>query len=191
MWWLRQALAVVALPMTVTVLIPVWIARSRSDPWALPHSPVGWVLSVLGVPVLLAGLGLFVACVTRFGGKGRGTLAPWDPPRKLVTDGAYAHSRNPMISGVILVLVAEAMLLRSLPQLEWAGLFALINAVYIPLLEEPMLRARFGTRYQEYARNVPRLIPRLRPYPAGQAATSTNAPADGSVGGTETRESNV
>ena len=190
MWWLRHTLAVLVLPLTVTVLIPVWIARSRSEPPALPHSPVGWVLSALGAPVLLAGLGLFVACVTRFGQKGRGTLAPWDPPRKLVTDGAYAHSRNPMISGVILILVAEAMLLRSLPQLEWAGLFALINAVYIPLLEEPMLRARFGTRYEEYARNVPRLIPRLRPYLAERPAVSTNAPGDESVRRREVRETN-
>lgn len=69
-----------------------------------------------------------------------------------------------MISGVILILLAEGLLLRSRPHINWAGLFFLINAVYIPLLEEPLLRARFGRGYEEYMANVPRLIPRLQPW---------------------------
>ena len=69
-----------------------------------------------------------------------------------------------MISGVVLLLLAEALFLRSLSHLQWAGIFALINTVYIPLLEEPGLRARFGKEYQDYSENVRRLIPRLRPW---------------------------
>jgi protein-S-isoprenylcysteine O-methyltransferase Ste14 len=63
---------------------------------------------------------------------------------------------------VLLVLVGVALVLRSRPHLEWALLFFLLNAVYIPLLEEPLLRERFGEEYQEYCRHVPRLVPRLR-----------------------------
>ena len=70
-----------------------------------------------------------------------------------------------MISGVILILLAEGLLLRSRPHMDWAGLFFVINAVYIPLLEEPVLKARFGREYEEYVMRVPRLIPRLRPWP--------------------------
>jgi protein-S-isoprenylcysteine O-methyltransferase Ste14 len=69
-----------------------------------------------------------------------------------------------MISGVVLVLFGEALLLLSRPHLLWALTFLGINAVYIPLLEEPLLEQRFGADYREYCRNVPRLLPRLRPW---------------------------
>ena len=67
----------------------------------------------------------------------------------------------------ILVLVAESLLLRSVPHAMWATGFFVINAVYIPLLEEPLLRARFGDEYRAYCDAVPRLIPRIRPWRGG------------------------
>jgi protein-S-isoprenylcysteine O-methyltransferase Ste14 len=69
-----------------------------------------------------------------------------------------------MISGVLFVLFAESLLLLSMPHLQWALVFLVLNFVYIPLLEEPQLRARFGSDYVEYCRHVPRLVPRLRPW---------------------------
>ena len=164
MWgFLRVACAIVVLPVTVTLVIPLWIA-SRWPPAAAPASWPQWLVALAGAAFLTAGGALFVRCVTRFWRDGRGTLAPWDPPRSLVVSGPYAHVRNPMISAVILVLIGEALLLRSLPHLVWAGLFSLLNAIVIPLAEEPLLRARFGERYAEYCRHVPRLVPRLRPH---------------------------
>ena len=165
MWYLvRHTFAVLVLPVTVTVLIPIWISRSTGTVITLPSSLIEWGAWLGGVALLLAGGALFVSSLGRFGNEGRGTLAPWDPPKQLVVRGPYAYVRNPMISGVILLLLAEALFLRSLPHLQWAGIFALINAVYIPLLEEPVLRTRFGKEYRDYSENVPRLIPRLRPW---------------------------
>jgi protein-S-isoprenylcysteine O-methyltransferase Ste14 len=70
-----------------------------------------------------------------------------------------------MISGVLAILLGEAALFGSLPLLLWfAGVFA-VNAVYLPLVEEPGLRRRFGPGYDEYRANVPRWLPRLRPWP--------------------------
>jgi protein-S-isoprenylcysteine O-methyltransferase Ste14 len=69
-----------------------------------------------------------------------------------------------MISGVIILLVGEALVLLSRPHLEWAIIFLGINALYIPLFEEPVLKRRFGADYGEYCRHVPRLLPRLRPW---------------------------
>jgi len=161
---LRHLLAIAILPFSVTVLIPVWLARRNGVRFALGMNVPEMLAQVAGAGLVTVGLVLFVASLRRFDREGAGTLAPWDPPRGLVVRGPYAYVRNPMISGVALVLLGEALLLLSGPHLEWALLFLLINAVYIPLLEEPLLQDRFGGEYREYRRHVPRLLPRLRPW---------------------------
>jgi protein-S-isoprenylcysteine O-methyltransferase Ste14 len=163
-WVIRQTVAVLILPVTVVVVAPVWIARAVDLEINLSMSSLEWVTAFLGLGALVAGSALFLACVMRCGVEGKGTLAPWDPPGHLVASGPYAYVRNPMISGVILVLLAEGLLLRSVPHVQWAGIFFLINATYIPLVEEPLLKAKFGQEYGEYRESVPRLIPRLRPW---------------------------
>jgi protein-S-isoprenylcysteine O-methyltransferase Ste14 len=76
--------------------------------------------------------------------------------------GPYRFVRNPMISGLIFVLCGEALILLSPQHGEWAAAFVVINLIYIPLLEEPMMAARFGRDYEEYRRHVRRFLPRLR-----------------------------
>lgn len=164
---LRHALAILVLPATVAGLIPWWLVRSGDGSLTVPGSIAGWLTVLIGGGALAVGLTLFGASLRRFDAEGDGTLAPWDPPRHLVITGPYAYVRNPMISGVLLVLIGEGLVLRSVPHLAWAALFAVINAVYMPLLEEPMLRSRFGAEYDAYARHVPRLIPRTRPWRGG------------------------
>lgn len=161
---LRHGVSILLFPVTVTVLVPWWI--TREDPASLtpPDTVASWALAAVGLALLLAGAALFTGSLIRFDSDGDGTLAPWDPPRHLVIRGPYAYVRNPMITGVVLILLAESALLRSSQALAWAGIFAVINAVYIPLLEEPLLRSRFGAEYEDYARHVPRLVPRLRPW---------------------------
>ena len=161
---LRHLLAIAILPFSVTVLIPVWLARRNRVTFAPGTTVPGMLAQVAGAGLVAIGLVLFVASLRRFDREGAGTLAPWDPPRRLVVRGPYAYVRNPMISGVVFVLLGEALLLLSRPHLEWALLFLLINAVFIPLLEEPLLRERFGDEYREYCRHVPRLLPRLSPW---------------------------
>ena len=74
--------------------------------------------------------------------------------------GPYRHVRNPMISGVLAVLLGEAALFGSLALLAWALVVLAINAVYFPLVEEPDLRRRFGAEYEDYAARTPRWFPR-------------------------------
>lgn len=165
MWRLvRHAFAILVLPFTVVVLVPLWLLDRPGAAIAWPASLAGWLVTLLGACVLAGGVTLVAVCIARFFTEGRGTLAPWDPPVELVVRGPYAYVRNPMISGVVLTLIGEAMVLRSLPHATWAAAFAAANAIYLPLVEEPMLRARFGEPYERYRRNVPRLIPRLRPW---------------------------
>jgi len=159
-WVLRHLMAIVVLPFTVAVMVPLWLAR-RSGTVLAPGSGLAeLVLQSIGVLLLAAGATLFAASLHHFASEGRGTLAPWDPPRRLVVRGPYRWVRNPMISGVLLVLFGQAAVFLSRPHLAWALTFFAINAIYIPVLEEPVLRARFGADYDEYCRRVPRLIPR-------------------------------
>ena len=161
---LRHLLAIAVLPFTVTVLVPLWIARRYGVALELADSAPGLALQLAGGAVLAVGLVLFAASLRRFATEGRGTLAPWDPPRALVVRGPYRFVRNPMISGVIFVLLGEALVLLSAPHLVWAAAFIAANLVYIPLFEEPQLERRFGEPYREYRRHVRRFLPRLRPW---------------------------
>jgi protein-S-isoprenylcysteine O-methyltransferase Ste14 len=124
---------------------------------------VGWP-AVPGAVLIAAGLALWAWTVTLFARIGKGTLAPWDPTQRLVVHGPYRHVRNPMISGVIAILLGEAALLGSWTLLAWALAFFALNATYIPLVEEPGLVRRFGDDYLRYRENVPRWLPRPRPW---------------------------
>jgi protein-S-isoprenylcysteine O-methyltransferase Ste14 len=160
---LRHLLSVLVLPFTATVIVPLWLLRNDTS---LDLAPQGtWVrLLVLaaGTVALLIGLTLFISTLMGFARTGRGTLAPWDPPRVLVVQGVYRHVRNPMISGVLFILLAEALFTGSRRIFIWFIVFLTMNLVYIPLLEEPGLGARFGERYQIYKKNVPRWLPRVK-----------------------------
>jgi protein-S-isoprenylcysteine O-methyltransferase Ste14 len=164
LWILRQFIAVAVLPFTVAVVIPIWLARRDGIRFGLGASLGGLVVQGCGVGLLAIGVVLFLASLGRFVSEGKGTLAPWDPPRRLVVRGPYRYVRNPMISGVVIVLFGEAALLLARPHFLWALVFLGLNAVYIPLLEEPLLAERFGADYSQYRRHVPRLLPRWRPW---------------------------
>lgn len=161
---LRHVLAIALLPFTVTVIVPLWIARRYAVALLPAVSLASLPLQVLAIGLLAVGIALFVGSLRRFQTEGHGTLAPWDPPRQLVVRGPYRYVRNPMISGVIFVLFGEALLWSSLPHAVWAMAFLVINLIYIPLVEEPQLRRRFGASYMELCRHVPRFVPRLRPW---------------------------
>ncbi len=134
----------------------------------LDKVPQGQVTDMLmlmvGAICLLAGLTLAIWTIRLFQNKGKGTLAPWDATRHLITSGPYAYIRNPMITGIFLILTGEACLLGSYAIGIWTVLFLVINLIYFPLSEEPGLRARFGKEYDTYCQNVPRYIPRLTPW---------------------------
>jgi protein-S-isoprenylcysteine O-methyltransferase Ste14 len=155
----RHALAIGLLPVVVTLVVPAAIVRQDRP------VEVRWALALPGVVLIGASLALVVWTIALFGTVGKGTLAPWDPTSRLVVRGPYRHVRNPMISGVLGILLGEAVLLGSVPLLVWFGLVLALNAVYMPLVEEPGLRSRFGEDYETYKANVPRWVPRLRPWP--------------------------
>jgi|SRR5438552_8689306 len=164
--FLRHLLSIVILPGTVAVVVPIWIARRNQIAFTAPATALDAALVAAGALALAGGLVLFAASLARFATEGHGTLASWDPSRRLVVRGPYRFVRNPMISGVIFITFGEALILRSLPHAAWALTFVLMNVIWIPLYEEPTLENTFGDDYREYKHHVRRFIPRLRPYDA-------------------------
>jgi len=161
---IRHLLSIAALPFVVTVLVPIWLMKTNNIALTLATTGSRMLAQAGGLSLLAFGLFLFASSLRRFATEGEGTLAPWDPPRRLVVRGPYRYVRNPMISGVVFVLFGEALVLLSRPHFVWALIFLAVNFIYIPLLEETGLRQRFGDSYVEYCRHVPRLIPRFRPW---------------------------
>ena len=166
---LRHLQAILLLPLMVTVVIP-WLILAGSAGinvgWSLAP-PLNRLPLLAGCLLIGLGLTLVVLTISLFFKYGEGTLAPWTPTQKLVVRGIYRHVRNPMISGVCCVLLGEAVLLGSVTLLSWFGFVVLLNLIYVPLVEEPGLEQRFGTDYLRYKQNVPRWIPRLRPWRGG------------------------
>ena len=163
---LRHLLSIALLPATVTLIIPARIittTRKIHPGWGL-SLPWEILPLLLGGCLIVIGLSLLVNTIRMFATIGRGTLAPWDPTQRLVVKGVYRYVRNPMISGVLFILLGESALFGSWPLFNWFLLFFLINAIYIPLTEERGLQRRFGEDYRLYRTNVPRWIPRLRPW---------------------------
>jgi protein-S-isoprenylcysteine O-methyltransferase Ste14 len=172
----RHLFALVVLPGTVAIWVPLWIARRSGITFTSPSNATDIVLVGAGIFSVVIGLALFVASLRRFASTGKGTLAPWDPPRHLVVVGPYRYVRNPMISGVTFVAFGEALLLRSWPHFLWALFFLVNNLVWIPFYEEPHLERLFGEEYRTYRKHVRRFVPRVRPWsPSGEDRVTFDA----------------
>jgi protein-S-isoprenylcysteine O-methyltransferase Ste14 len=156
--WLaaRSLLWTVLLPGAIAGYIP-WrffgLDRSRVD--------ISEPRQATALGLIAIGAALLVACIWEFARRGRGTLAPVDPPRELVVQGLYRYVRNPMYLSVTVIVLGEALLTwsRSI-LLYWAVWFAWVNA-FVLLYEEPALRRQFGASYEAYAMRVGRWIPKM------------------------------
>lgn len=152
--WIK---AVLALPFNALVVIPALFLYFGGYKFALPSS----LFLALGFISFFAGASLAVWTMVLFWKVGKGTLAPWAPTQNLVVKGPYCFVRNPMLSGVLAMLLGESMLLGSFQILTWTVVFFIINTVYFIFVEEKGLEKRFGGDYILYKKSVPRWIPRL------------------------------
>jgi len=118
--------------------------------------------AVAGLVIVVLGLALAIACVLTFAFVGRGTPAPFDPPRALVIAGPYRYVRNPMYIGAGTALFGAALRYGSLALAGYALVFLLITHLFVLLYEEPHLRSVFGESYADYLRTVHRWIPTWR-----------------------------
>jgi len=150
--WMRALFFFLLLPGNVAYLIPIWIGSTTgSGPGAL-RGP--------GLALQIAGSAVLLWCVRDFAVRGRGTLAPVDPPRELVAGGLYRWVRNPMYVGVLTTIAGHALWFGSRALLVYAALVFTAFHLFVTLYEEPNLAERFGESYLRYRASVPRWIPR-------------------------------
>ncbi len=146
LFW-KALLAFLALPAIVAFVVPLGLLR-----------PPGAPLGLGGGIVAAAGIAVLLRCVVEFHVAGRGTLAPWSPPTKLVTTGPYRWSRNPMYLGVLLILWGWAAGFQSRALAVYALGATVAFHLRIVFGEEPWLSRTFGEEWTRYKARVPRWL---------------------------------
>ena len=128
-----------------------WSGIVRPDAIGL-QQVAAMVIGVVGAAIALW-------CVFTFALAGKGTPAPFDPPRQLVIRGPYRFVRNPMYIGASVALASAALFYESLPLLGYTAVFYVSTHLFVVWYEEPTLRRTFGQEYEAYCRNVKRWWP--------------------------------
>lgn len=138
----------------------VYLPSRLVAPSGLARPSLVGLPQVVGLAATTAGGALAIWCVLTFAFVGRGTPAPFDPPRRLVVGGPYRLVRNPMYLGAVAALTGAALVYRSAAIGLYAAGFLLATHVFVVAYEEPTLRATFGSEYDRYCERVRRWWPR-------------------------------
>jgi protein-S-isoprenylcysteine O-methyltransferase Ste14 len=154
MLWLQTALFTLLVPGTVFILVPAALLATGLGP-PLSLGAARWI----GVLPLVLGTTIILVCFVEFIRQGRGTPAPYDPPRELVVTGLYRFVRNPQYVGVLLVVLGEALLAEAAILLAYTGFLAVGYHCFVRYYEEPTLGRLFGEAYTRYCAQVPRWLP--------------------------------
>jgi protein-S-isoprenylcysteine O-methyltransferase Ste14 len=151
----HAVIAFLVLPGTIAFAVP-WLLR-----------PAPGQLHVAGISVLVTGIVLLMWCVRDFYVAGRGSLAPWAPPKRLVVVGLYRMSRNPMYIAVLIILCGWATAFASPSLWIYAAVVAIAFHLRVTLAEEPWLARTHGAQWAAYRARVPRWlgVGSLRPAP--------------------------
>ncbi|WP_428356298.1 methyltransferase family protein [Methyloprofundus sp.] len=153
--FLRALLAFLMVPVVVAGIVPFTLALY--DPFKGTGSLAGGLLLAIGLAILLW-------CVRDFYVSGKGTLAPWDPPKHLVTVGLYRYVRNPMYVGVLLILSGWIIITASPILIGFSVFMSTAFFFRVKLHEEPWAEKLFDAQWQEYKQHVPRWLPQLKAY---------------------------
>jgi protein-S-isoprenylcysteine O-methyltransferase Ste14 len=147
----RAVLAFLALPAIVGGLVP-WLLLD-SDSWKVRGTLLGW-------PVLVFGACILMWCVRDFYKIGKGTLAPWDPPKELVVLGLYRYVRNPMYLGLLGWVAGWALIAGSPVLAAYVVFLAIAFHLRVIFYEEPVLARQFGNQWRDYRAAVHRWLPK-------------------------------
>jgi protein-S-isoprenylcysteine O-methyltransferase Ste14 len=156
---LGSAVFLVIAPGSIAVLFPYWISR-----WHMAPPLLGWsALRVVGAILIAAGLPLLLDSFARFAIQGLGTPAPVAPPKHLVVTGLYRYVRNPMYVAVSSLVFGQGLLFGNVQVLKYGVAVVVGFHLFVLLYEEPVLREKFGSEYDDYCKHVRRWLPRMKP----------------------------
>ena len=150
LFW-RALTAFLALPGMVAFVVPFLLRPPNARIHSIGFLPLG-----LGTFLLLW-------CVRDFYVAGRGSLAPWAPPVRLVIVGLYRFCRNPMYVAVLTILCGWALTFQSGGLWTYAACLAVAFHSRVVLFEEPWLARTHGAAWDAYRARVPRWLAR-RPH---------------------------
>ena len=141
----------------------LWLAHGKGK--------VSWNSIYIWFPLLFIGLTLLTWTNVLFVTYGNGTLSPMDPTNHLVVTGPYRFVRNPMISGVLFIMVGISLAVENndccSKMLTFTFWFFIAKNIYFTFEEEPKLLQRFGHEYEQYCKHVNRWIPSWQAYDYG------------------------
>ena len=152
--FLKAALFTAVVPGTVAVLVPLLLKGDREA--------AGGVTLVLAVCPLALGIGLYLRCVWDFAVSGGRTPAPIDAPKRLVTNGVYRYSRNPIYIAELTMIAGWAILFTAPIIVAYGVVLFVVLSLAVRRYEEPRLARQFGDQYAAYAEATGRWLPRLR-----------------------------
>lgn len=138
--------------------IPLLLYKELDKNFALPQIVTNPLNFYLGFPIAVSGFFLFGWTVWLLLQVGKGTQAPVIPTQKVVAVGPYKYTRNPMVLGVMGWVIGLGLLINSLAFIIIGLTTPVLYLVYIKLIEEKELEARFGRGYLEYKKKVPFLL---------------------------------
>jgi len=154
--FVKALLALLTIPVIFAGVIP--IALSSADPWrGVGYQGAG----VIGITI---GLVILLWCVRDFYVSGKGTLAPWAPPKKLVIVGLYRYTRNPMYIGVLIIVAGIALFSASPYVALYLLFFAFVFHLRVVLNEENWLSENFSDEWVKYKAEVSRWVPKIMSY---------------------------
>ena len=152
--FLKAALFTAVVPGTVAVLVPLLLKGDRAV--------AGGVTLVLAVCLFALGVGLYLRCVWDFAVSGGGTPAPIDAPKRLVTNGVYRYSRNPIYIAELTMIAGWAILFTAPIIVAYGVVLFVVLSLAVRRYEEPRLARQFGDQYAAYTAETGRWLPRLR-----------------------------
>ena len=152
--FLKAALFTAVVPGTVAVLVPLLLKGDRAV--------AGGVTLVLAVCLFALGVGLYLRCVWDFAVSGGGTPAPIDAPKRLVTNGVYRYSRNPIYIAELTMIAGWAILFTAPIIVAYGVVLFVVLSLAVRRYEEPRLARQFGDQYAAYTAETGRWLPLLR-----------------------------
>jgi protein-S-isoprenylcysteine O-methyltransferase Ste14 len=159
MLFLRALLAFLTLPVSFCLVLPPILAHLD------PRSGGGWSIGAASIGF---GFAIVVKCARDFYVAGKGTVGPWDPPKRLVAVGLFRFTRNPIYIGDLIIVAGWTLVTAS----PWVGCYLVILAISFHLRvifhEERRLARNFPSEWAAYSANVPRWLPRSTPWSASQ-----------------------